>query len=55
MGHELCDKIFKKKQVWNVSNISQLDTYNTYRYHIRFTSERPRERLKYRNQTKYTE
>ena len=37
------------KQVWNVSINSQLDTFNTNRYHICFTSEK----LKYRNLTKF--
>ena len=42
-----------KEQVLNVSNNSQLDTFNTYtyRYYIRLKSERQI----YRNKTKFTE
>ena len=39
------------KQVWNVSNNSQLDKFNIYRYHICLTSEK----LRYRNQTNLME
>ena len=42
---------FIKKQIWNVSNNSQIDTFYIYKYHICLTSEK----LKYRNQTKIVE